>query len=72
MGEGHDDLLPAGVVLAEVAGDHFGHPHNIADLLLLELEVGVEDGELVALVEGQGVALALLVVHDVVEGPLGR
>lgn len=55
------------MVLGKMSGNHLGQPHNVPDLLLLQLYVGVKHSHLVALVESQCVAVSLLVVHDVVQ-----
>ncbi len=55
------------MVLGKMSGNHLSQPHNVPDLLLLQLYVGVKHSHLVALVESQCVAVSLLVVHDVVQ-----
>ncbi len=55
------------MVFGKMSGNHLSQPHNVPDLLLLQLYVGVKHSHLVALVESQCVAVSLLVVHDVVQ-----
>lgn len=65
--ERNDDLPPALVILWKVSGNHLSQPHNVPNLLLLQLNVGVKHCHLIALVESQSVALCLLIVHNVVQ-----
>ena len=66
MGEWNDDLPPSQVGLGQMSRDHLSQPDDVPDLLLLQLDVRVENGHLVALVECQRIPPALFVVHYVV------
>lgn len=60
-------LVPAGRVLAKVHADQVREPGHVLDLKLLELEIGVENTEVEAVLEGHRVLAGSLGKHDLIE-----
>lgn len=68
VSEGNSVLAPAGHVLGDSQVDEISEPADVSDLQLLEVEVGEEDSEMEAVLEGHGVPTGALFEDHVVDG----
>jgi len=71
VSEGNSVLAPARHVLGDSQVDEISEPADVSDLQLLEVEVGEEDSEMEAVLEGHGVPARALFEDHVVDGAFG-
>jgi len=64
-------FAPAGHVLGNSEVNEVSEPADVSDLQLLEVEVGEEDSEMEAILEGHGVPAGALFEDNMVDGAVG-